>query len=170
MRKWSFDPESPIRDWLPIAVYPGYRPGLPDIWLGRLPEDIAAASGQNFKSWIIENPKETVLLEKALSEPMHLVDGWQLDFISGPDRAVRKKGHGPGMGRDFMIMSYSPPAEGWPWFLLTWSPIFDSDLERGCYAWETFDTAAQSDAHALEICRTIGIAPQVLTQVGVASQ
>lgn len=169
MMKWSFDLSLPLQDWMEVVVYPGFRPGMPDIWLGRLPQDLADASGQRYKSWIIENHKESAILEKALSEPLPVVDGWKLDFISGPDRAVRKKGKGPGQPADFLIASYSPPREGWPYFLLTWTNMHDPDLERGCYAWEVHDTVEESEAHGVALCKAIGVTPLILTQGSVST-
>lgn len=159
--KWSFDLSLPVREWLPVVVYPGFRPGMPDIWLGRLPEQIVRITGNPFKSWIVENHKEREILDRKLSEPMPVLPSGQLDFISGPDAAVRKKGQGLSAS-DFVIALYSPPEPGWPFFLLVSMPAHEEGFERGCYAWETFDSEGEAMAHGAVLRDQIGLPVEIM--------
>lgn len=44
----------PMHEWLPTMTYAGFRPELPDMVLGRLPEPVSIAVGRAYKGWIIE--------------------------------------------------------------------------------------------------------------------
>ncbi|MCE6959580.1 hypothetical protein LAZ40_10985 [Cereibacter sphaeroides] len=145
----------PVRDWLPTVTYPGFRPGLPDIVLGRLPASIAAIAGQPYKSWIVESPREAKHLRARLAEPLPLRRAGALDFVAGPDSAVRRAGNGASR-TDVIVALYSPPEAGWPFLLLTSLPMRNESLERGCYAWEVFEEEAAALAHAEAMISAIG--------------
>lgn len=151
----DFDLSLPVRDWLPTMLYPGFRPGLPDIALGRLPASLAELAGHPFKSWILENPKEADRLRARLAEPLPLRPDGSLDFIAGPDSAVYKKGCGASPS-DVVFAIYSPPAPGWPHIALTSLPAFDENLERGCYAWEAFEEAQGAIDHLKRFAAMVG--------------
>ncbi|MEP3668993.1 MAG: hypothetical protein ABJN42_19895 [Roseibium sp.] len=157
---FTFDLFAPMNNWLPTLLYPGFRPGMPDIVLGKLPDELAVMSGKTYKSWILENPKESELLKARLAEPLPIRPDGRLDFIAGPDSAVRKKGQG--MSRtDSVIAIYSPPEEGWPLIVMASVPFEHPELERSKYAWETFDTDEAAVAHAQELIQAMGNEVQV---------
>ena len=157
----SFDLTAPMKDWLPTALYPGFRPGMPDIVLARLPQELADLAGAPFKSWILENEKEAALLEARLSEPLPVRPDGSLDFIAGPDSAVRKKGKGAHR-TDPVVGIYSPVENGWPLIVLVSLPVQNPELERGCYAWEAFETDAEAVAHAKMVIEATGVSPTLL--------
>lgn len=153
----DFDLSLPVQDWLPTQLYPGFRPGLPDIVLGRLPASLAKLAGHPFKSWILENLKEAERLQARLAEPLPLRPDGSLDFIAGPDSAVYKKGRGASPV-DVVVAIYSPPEPGWPYIALTSLPAYDVNLERGCYAWEAFDDQQGAIEH-LKVFSTLSGGP-----------
>lgn len=159
---FSFDLAAPIRDWLPTALYPGFRPGLPDILLGRLPPEIAEMAGHPFKSWIIENGKEADLLRKRLAEPLPVTPEGHLDFISGPDSAVRKKGRGA-HPTEPLVAIYSSPGPGWPLLVLTSLPVHAEEMERGRYAWEACATDREAVEHAQGLLSAIAMPVRILS-------
>lgn len=153
--KYEFNLADPVRNWLPVVIYPGFRLGLPDIVLGKLPEQLKEMAGTPYKSWIIENPKEAAILERKLSEPLPVTAEGHLDFISGPDAAVRKKSARPIVSgpADVPMMLYSPPEEGWPYLLLICWPMHNDDIERGRYTWEPFEDADSAIVYGRELIR-----------------
>ncbi|MGP3699480.1 hypothetical protein [Rhodobacter sp. NSM] len=131
----------PIRSWMPIAIYKGYLAGMPDIVMGKIPGLVAAARGSRWKTWICETGQEREDVLKQLARPCPVTQG-ALDFRRGPDRAVSRPATGLslGPGATANVAVYPPPAEGWPWLVLVWSPHPAPGLERGRYAWDTFET------------------------------
>jgi len=152
----------PVRDWLPVETYPGYRPGLPDVVLARLPGWLAGMAGQDFKSWILENHKEKALLEARLGEILPITENGSLDFIRGPDSAVRKPGKGAS-NTDIVAALYSPPRDGWPYLLLFSWPFVNPDAERGRYTWEVFAESQEAFDFASEMCKKIGLPIEIGT-------
>ena len=162
---FGFDVKAPVADWLPTVTYPGYRPGFPDIVLGRLPLSIQKITGQVYKSFIIENPKEATLLSARLAEPIPIGPKGELDFVRGPDSAVRKAGKGASIAKDILVMLYSPPEKDWPYLVVISMPVHDPNLERGCYAWEAFDTEEGAMAHMEYVGKSLPMSPTIVTSV-----
>lgn len=134
------DLSAPLQDWMPTVWYGGYLSGLPDLCVGRWPDEIARMHGQRWKLWIVTNAAETTRLTAALAQPVPR-KGAALDFASGPDAAVHKPVR---RGDDFVAL-YAPPAEGWPWITLvslTLPPAAAAELgaARGRYTWDADDT------------------------------
>lgn len=132
------DLAAPMRDWLPYRMYPGHRPGLPDVVLGRLPEALARVRRTGmWKTWICETPRELLDVEHALAQPIPRGPRGELNFRGGPDGAL---GRGRGMppAGEFVAALYQSPGPGWPVLVLTSSPVGGPELglERGVYAWE----------------------------------
>lgn len=132
----------PVSKWLPLQKYRGYLPGLPDLYVGRLPEYIVGPRVYPWKIWFIETPEEADALEKSLDKPI-LMRRRFLDFKSGPDatcsRPNLQKDYGP-----FTIALYAPDEAdtGWPWITVTRFPTVKMagdmahELGRGVYGYD----------------------------------
>lgn len=110
----TVDITAPVRDWLPITCYPGYTPGLPDIWLGRL--------------------------LAALARPVPR-DGAALNFRAGPDAATAQPSR---LAQGFIGLYIPPEAGWpWLTVVgLAHAPAGEAaalGLARGAYAFEAFD-------------------------------
>lgn len=82
----TLDLTAPIASWLPTAWYGGYVADLPDLCVGRWPPELARATGQRWKVWVVETPLERADLLAALARPVPR-KGAAVDFSSGPDAA-----------------------------------------------------------------------------------
>lgn len=140
----TLDLDAPIRAWMPLVLYGGFRPGLPDMLLGRWPA--ALRQPQPFKAWVCETPTELALVSERLERPVLRGPCGELDFATGPDGAL-----GPGRGaapcEEAVVALYEPPEPGWPWLVLASSAVTMPGAERGRYAWEAY----ASEAAALDI-------------------
>lgn len=138
------DVSAPISSWLPTIWYPGYRPDLPDICVGRWPADFRRSPGPDtYKLWYVETPDERQALLDALARPVP-IQGRALDFASGPDRACSHQSR----LRPFVAL-YAPPEADWPWMVVTLingAPA-SMGLGRGGYAYEVFADQAQALGH-----------------------
>ena len=133
----------PIFEWLPTRTYASFRPGLPDVVLGRLPEPVSIAVGRAFKGWIVESADERAALEAALARPILQPEPGRLNFKAGPDAACAGRSQGPAF-----LALYAPPEESWPVLLLSsFAPERErrTRIQRDRYVWETFATAALAE-------------------------
>lgn len=133
----------PIYEWLPTRTYAGFRPDLPDLVLGRLPEPVSIAVGRAFKGWIIESAAERAALEAALAQPIPQPEPGRLNFKAGPDASCAARSVGPAF-----LALYASPEEGWPLQLLSsFAPERErrTRIQRDRYVWETFATPAQAE-------------------------
>jgi hypothetical protein len=153
----------PMHQWLPTLTYAGFQPGLPDLVLGRLPEPVSIAVGRAYKGWIVESEAERAALADALDRPIPQPEPGRLHFKSGPDAACAAPSEGP-----CFLALYTPPAEGWPFLVLSAWPA-DRErrtrIQRDRYIWETF---AQKAAALAELERLAPLLPDapVLRQPG----
>ena len=142
------DLSAPVRDWLPTVCYPGYMPGLPDIWLGRWPAVFRRSGSARFKPWYVETPAERAALLAALARAVPRI-GAALDFRSGPDAATARPS---ALARGFIGL-YIPPDAGWPWLTvvgIAHAPVHEAtalELGRGAYAIEAFEAEAPALDH-----------------------
>jgi hypothetical protein len=146
-----FDISAPIRSWLSTVIYPGFQPGLPDLIVGTLPRELAAALGRQHKIWIVETVHEMRALDAALARPIPIGLGGALDFKSGPDAACSKTSS----GESFAAL-YLPPETGQPYIALyAWPNAIARDVraQRNRY---TYDTFGAEDA-ALDALARIGV-------------
>jgi len=146
-----FDISAPIRSWLPTVIYPGFQPGLPDLIVGTLPPELAAATGRQHKIWIVETVHEMRALDAALARSIPIGLGGALDFKSGPDAACSKTSS----GESFAAL-YLPPETGQPYIAL--------------YAWPDAiarDVRAQRNRYTYDIFRTKDAALDALARVSV---
>jgi hypothetical protein len=126
-----------MAEWLPTVTYDGYRPGLPDIVLGRLPESLSISVGRAYKGWIVENSQEMAALQAALQQPIPQPEPGRLSFKSGPDAACSSHSEGA-----VYVALYPPPSNGWPWVVLAAWPrdaMQRTKIQRQRYTWETYN-------------------------------
>jgi len=136
----------PIHTWLPTATYPGFREGLPDLVLGRLPEPVSISVGRAFKGWVVESAAEHAALVAALDLPIPQPEPGRLNFKAGPDAACAA----PSAGPPFVAL-YAPPQDGWPFVVLAAWPAERerrTRIQRDRYVWESFMARADARAEA----------------------
>lgn len=153
----SVDFSRPLRHWLPTVTYAGFRPGLPDMVLGRLPEPVSISVGRAYKGWIAESAAERAALEAALDRPIPQPEPGRLHFRSGPDAACAA----PSRGAPFLAL-YAPPAEGWPFVVLSAWPATGerrTRIQRDRYIWETFADRAAAQAELDRLAALLPGAP-----------
>ena len=149
------DLAAPMRDWLPCIWYGGYTPALPDLCVGRLPEPFRRVHPDPCKIWIVEIPAERQALLDALARPVPRA-GNAINFSAGPDRATPTS-----RARGQFLALYLPPSEGWPWVVIVavdGAPAAMS-LNRGRYAYETFQFEAAALAHMARLRAMVPNAP-----------
>ncbi|NKQ73425.1 hypothetical protein C3Y89_24290 [Rhizobium sp. UPM1132] len=131
----------PIKDWLPTVWYPGYLEGMPDLLVGKLPDEFQRTATDRWKIWIVENQNERKALLDALDKPAPM-RGNAVDFMSGPDAAVSKVDRSRHYGK-MMGGLYPAPGDagpGWPWITMIRFPSvaiagpMAPELGRGVYA------------------------------------
>jgi len=132
------DLNQPVRNWLPVMIYPGYAPDLPDLVVGILPTVMVPPGrpGGNIKVWIVESPEENDALQAALDRPISLRNGY-LDFKESLDCHVNASSR---YARN-IAMVYVPPFDDWPWIVLfRWPEAIGRDVQaqRGRYTYEIF--------------------------------
>lgn len=128
---------------MPTAWYGGYLPGLPDICVGKWPEELG--NSERWKLWIVRSPDERTALEAALDRPVPRL-GQALDFSAGPDAAARRV-----FDDDDYVALYSPVESGWPWLTLVSVTMAPADAAhigaaRGRYTWDADEDEAAAVA------------------------
>lgn len=144
----------PLRQWLPTVTYEALDPALPEMVLGRLPEPVSISVGRAYKGWILETREERAALEAAFDRPIPQPEPGRLHFKSGPDAACST----PSRGEPFVAL-YEPPAEGWPFLVLSaWPEDRErrTRIQRDRYVWETFP---QRDTARAELERVTALLP-----------
>lgn len=133
----------PIKNWLPTVWYPGYLKNMPDLLVGKLPDEFQRTETDRWKIWIVENNKERKALLTALDKPVPM-RGDAVDFRSGPDAPVSKVDRSRSYGR-MMTGLYPPPVDAgacWPWITMVRFPSvamagpMSAELARGVYAFD----------------------------------
>ncbi|MFG1401497.1 hypothetical protein [Xanthobacter sediminis] len=150
----------PLCHWLPTATYAAFRPGLPDMVLGRLPEPVSIQVGRAYKGWIVETPAEHAALAAALERPIPQPEPGRLNFRSGPDATCAT----PSRGAPFVAL-YAPPAAGWPFLVLSaWPQEREgrTRIQRDRYIWEAFAHEAEAQAEAERFSVLLPGAPVLL--------
>lgn len=147
----------PISSWLPTLTYAGFRSGLPDMVLGRLPEPVSISVGRAYKGWIIESAAEGKALSAALEQPIAQPEPGRLNFKAGPDATCAA----PSRGAPFIAL-YAPPEAGWPFLVLSaWPEDRErrTRIQRDRYIWETFAARDLAEAEVQRLTAELDGAP-----------
>lgn len=130
----------PICDWLETAWYPSGCDALPDLLIGRWPEDL----GLDFPyhTWVVETPRERKQLIRSLQKPVPLRAG-AMDFRRGPDSFVSGASRLSPSSPNYCV--YPPALKGWPWLVNALWPAWLTEMApRMCtrqrYSHEFFET------------------------------
>lgn len=151
----TLDLDAPICDWMPVRVYPGHRPGMPDVVVGRWPPEAGRTGSARWKSWICETPDEYRDVMARLGEPCPR-RGAALDFRAGPDGALQRRASGMAPIGELVVGLYPPPEADWPWLVVVSLPVADPQIERGRYAWEAFEREADALGHMARMAGRAG--------------
>lgn len=130
----------PVRDWMDTAWYRSNICILPDVLIGRWPDDIAAPF--RYHTWVVETSLEEQNLERLLKQPVPSC-GHVLDVENGPDSAVSKTSkYSPAVP---IYCLYAPADDGWPWLVNVLWPdclmaLVPATCTRSRYSHEFFAT------------------------------